>query len=95
MQVDEALVRHIARLARMKIEGVQVSSLEQELTAIFGWVEQLNDIDTANVEPMTGVAGLKMQPRPDVVTDGDYAETIVKNAPLTEDNFFVVPKVIE
>lgn len=95
MQVDEALVRHIARLARMKIEASHVSGLEKELTSIFGWVEQLKDIDTANVEPMTGVAGLRMHPRPDIVTDGDYAETVVKNAPLSEDNFFVVPKVIE
>ncbi len=95
MQVDEALVRHIARLARMKIEASQVSGLEKELTSIFGWVEQLKDIDTSNVEPMTGVSGLRMHPRPDIVTDGDYAETIVKNAPLSEDNFFVVPKVIE
>jgi aspartyl-tRNA(Asn)/glutamyl-tRNA(Gln) amidotransferase subunit C len=95
MQVDEALVRRVARLARMRLEDSQTAGLQQELTSILGWVEQLNDIDTSGVEPMTGVAGLKMQPREDAVTDGDYPEKVVRNAPLSEDNFFVVPKVIE
>lgn len=95
MQVDEALVRSIARLARIKIEKKQIPALQQELTAILGWVEQLNDIDTTGVEPMTGAAGMKLRQRKDDVTDGGYPEDVVRNAPLAEDNFFVVPKVIE
>jgi aspartyl-tRNA(Asn)/glutamyl-tRNA(Gln) amidotransferase subunit C len=95
MQVDEALVRHIARLARMKIEDEQVKPLERELTAILGWVEQLNGIDTSGVAPLSGAAAMKMALRADVVTDGGYPEDIVRNAPLSEDNFFVVPKVVE
>jgi len=95
MQVDEALVRSIARLARIRIEKKQVPALQQELTAILGWVEQLNDIDTTNVEPMTGAVGMTLRQRKDEVTDGGIPGDIVRNAPMSEDNFFVVPKVVE
>jgi aspartyl-tRNA(Asn)/glutamyl-tRNA(Gln) amidotransferase subunit C len=95
MQVDEALVRSIARLARIRIEKKQVPALQQELVSILGWVEQLNDIDTTNVEPMTGATGMKLRQRKDDVTDGGIPEDIVRNAPMSEDNFFVVPKVVE
>ena len=95
MQIDEKTVRHIARLARLKIDGEQAKALERELSSILVWVEQLDKIDTSGVAPMTGASDIKMRLRPDVVNDGGYPETIVKNAPLTEDNFFVVPKVVE
>jgi aspartyl/glutamyl-tRNA(Asn/Gln) amidotransferase subunit C (EC 6.3.5.-) len=95
MQVDEALVRSIARLARIRIEKKQVPALQQELVSILGWVEQLNDIDTTNVEPMTGATCMKLRQRKDDVTDGGIPEDIVRNAPMSEDNFFVVPKVVE
>ncbi len=95
MNIDEATVRHIGRLARIKIDDAQVASLKSELTAILGWVEQLNEIDTTDVEPMTSVEAMKMRLRADTVTDGDIAADIVKNAPFAEDNFFVVPKVVE
>ncbi|MDX2265756.1 MAG: Asp-tRNA(Asn)/Glu-tRNA(Gln) amidotransferase subunit GatC [Hyphomicrobiales bacterium] len=95
MQIDDALVRSIARLARLKVEEEQVGAVGRELTSIIGWVEQLQSIDTENVPPLTGMASQRMALRPDEVNDGDCAAVIVKNAPLAEDDFFVVPKVLE
>jgi aspartyl-tRNA(Asn)/glutamyl-tRNA(Gln) amidotransferase subunit C len=95
MKVDEATVRHVARLARIKVSGQEAKSLERELTAILDWVDQLNEVDTSQVEPMTRVEGMALPKRADVVTDGGIAGDIVKNAPLTEDHFFLVPKVVE
>ncbi|CAA2138506.1 Asp-tRNA(Asn)/Glu-tRNA(Gln) amidotransferase subunit GatC [Hyphomicrobium sp. ghe19] len=95
MQVDEATVRRIARLARIKISDTEAKGLEKELSGILDWVAQLDEVDTSNVEPMTRVVAQKLKMRDDVVTDGEIAEQIVANAPLAEDNFFVVPKVVE
>jgi aspartyl-tRNA(Asn)/glutamyl-tRNA(Gln) amidotransferase subunit C len=95
MKVDEATVRHVARLARIKVTPQEAKSLERELTAILDWVEQLSEVDTSDVEPMTRVEGVPLPQRADTVTDGGIAEKIVANAPLTEDHFFVVPKVVE
>lgn len=95
MQVDEATVRHVARLARIKINGEEAASLQRELTAILTWVEQLGEVDTAAVEPMTGVGDMTLPQREDEVTAGDMADAIVQNAPLTEEHFFLVPKVVE
>lgn len=95
MKVDEATVRHVARLARIKVTPEQAKALEGELSAILDWVEQLGEVDTANVEPMTRVEAMALPKREDKVTDGGIPEQIVKNAPLTEDNFFLVPKVVE
>lgn len=95
MHVDEATVRRIARLARIKIADSEVKGLEAELTGILTWVEQLNEVDVSGVEPMTRVVDVKLKQRTDVVTDGGIAEAIVQNAPQTEDHFFVVPKVVE
>jgi aspartyl-tRNA(Asn)/glutamyl-tRNA(Gln) amidotransferase subunit C len=95
MKVDEATVRHVARLARIKVTPQEAKSLERELTAILDWVEQLGEVDTSDVEPMTRVEGVPLPQRADKVTDGGIAEQIVANAPLTEDHFFVVPKVVE
>jgi aspartyl-tRNA(Asn)/glutamyl-tRNA(Gln) amidotransferase subunit C len=95
MKVDEATVRHVARLARIKIGAEEARSLERELTAILDWVEQLGEVDTSAVEPMTRVEGVKLPMRRDEVTEGGIPELIVRNAPLTEDHFFLVPKVVE
>ena len=95
MKVDEATVRHVARLARIKVNDAEAQSLQKELTSILNWVEQLDEVDTANVEPMTRVDGVRLPWRKDEVTDGGIAEDVVKNAPLTEDHFFLVPKVVE
>lgn len=95
MQVDEATVRRIARLARIKITDTEAKSLEGELSGILEWVKQLDEVDTASVEPMTRVVPIELKQREDKVTDGEIADQVTANAPVTEDNFFVVPKVVE
>lgn len=95
MQVDEATVRRIARLARIKITDEEAKGLEAELSGILDWVEQLGQVDTEGVEPMTRVVPISLKKRADVITDGEKAGEIVANAPLSEDDYFVVPKVVE
>jgi aspartyl-tRNA(Asn)/glutamyl-tRNA(Gln) amidotransferase subunit C len=95
MSVDGATVKRIARLARIKVEDEDVPRLAGELNSILHWIEQLNEVDVSNVEPMTSVVAMKMKKRQDAVTDGHYPTDIVRNAPVSEDDFFVVPKVVE
>ncbi|MBX9683852.1 MAG: Asp-tRNA(Asn)/Glu-tRNA(Gln) amidotransferase subunit GatC [Hyphomicrobium sp.] len=95
MHVDEATVRRIARLARIKISDAEAKSLEAELSNILDWVAQLDEVDTSAVEPMTRVVAQAMKMRDDVVADGEIADLVTANAPSSEDNFFVVPKVVE
>ena len=95
MQVDEATVRRIARLARIKITDAEAKGLVKELSGILNWVEQLDEVDTSAVEPMTRVVPIDLKKRADVVNDGDIADDIVRNAPMVEDHYFVVPKVVE
>jgi aspartyl-tRNA(Asn)/glutamyl-tRNA(Gln) amidotransferase subunit C len=95
MQVDEATVKRIARLARIKITDAEAKGLVNELSGILNWVEQLDEVDTAAVEPMTRVVPIELKKRADVVDDGGIADAIVKNAPMVEDHYFVVPKVVE
>jgi len=95
MHVDETTVRRIARLARIKITDDEAKGLEKELSGILDWVEQLGQVDTDAVEPMTRVVAQDLKMRDDVVTDGGKADDIVANAPASEDHFFVVPKVVE
>ena len=95
MQVDEATVRRIARLARIKVTEEEAKALEKELSGILDWVKQLDEVDTANVEPMTRVIPMTLKQRADVVTDGGIADDILANAPAHDDHFFVVPKVVE
>ena len=95
MSVDAATVKRIGRLARIRIEEGEVEKYQDELNAILGFVEQLSEVDVDGVEPMTSVTPMKLRLREDKVTDGGYPEKIVANSPLSEDNFFMVPKVIE
>jgi aspartyl-tRNA(Asn)/glutamyl-tRNA(Gln) amidotransferase subunit C len=88
-------VRHIARLARIRVTDAEAKTLEGELTGILQWVEQLGEVDTGGVEPMTSVVAMEMKKRSDEVTDGGYPQDIVKNAPEHSGSFFVVPKVVE
>jgi len=95
MSVDQATVRRIAHLARIKVEDEEVPHLQNELNAILAFVEDLTKVDVTNVEPMTSVIPMPMKKRHDVVNDGSMPDAIVKNAPVSEDNFFMVPKVVE
>ena len=95
MKIDDATVRNIARLARIKVDDAQAKKLEDELNGILQWVEQLNEVDTEGVDPMTCVTDMHAKMRKDVVTDGGYPQDVVKNAPEHTDQFFVVPKVVE
>ena len=95
MSVDAKTVKRIGSLARIRIEENEVAGYQEELNAILGFIEQLDEVDVSGVEPMTSVMPMTLRLRDDVITDGDYPEQIVANAPLSEDNFFMVPKVIE
>ena len=95
MSVDADTVRRIAHLARIAVAEDEVEHLRDELNAMLAFVEQLREVNVHGVEPMTSVTPMKMKKRADVVTDGGIAEDIVKNAPLTEDDYFLVPKVVE
>ena len=95
MQVDEAMVRRIARLARIRITDAEANALQAELSGILDWVRQLDEVDTSAVEPMTRVVPIELKKRRDEVTDGEIADAIVRNAPVADDDFFVVPKVVE
>jgi aspartyl-tRNA(Asn)/glutamyl-tRNA(Gln) amidotransferase subunit C len=95
MSVDAATVRRIAHLARIAVTEQDVPHLQGELNAILAFVEQLDEVDVAGIEPMTSVTPMVMKKREDRVTDGEIAERIVANAPASEDNYFLVPKVVE
>ncbi|MBN9243360.1 MAG: Asp-tRNA(Asn)/Glu-tRNA(Gln) amidotransferase subunit GatC [Mesorhizobium sp.] len=95
MSVDVQTVKRVARLARIAVSEDDAQRMTGELNAILGFVEQLNEVDVSGVEPMTSVTPMAMKKREDVVTDGDKAADIIANAPATEEDFFLVPKVVE
>ena len=95
MSVDADTVRRIAHLARIAVADGEVENLRAELNAMLAFVEQLQEVNVAGVEPMTSVTPMAMKKRHDVVTAGGIADDIVKNAPASEAHFFLVPKVVE
>jgi aspartyl-tRNA(Asn)/glutamyl-tRNA(Gln) amidotransferase subunit C len=95
MAVDEALVRRVAKLARIAVTEDEVPHLAGELNAILNFVEELSEVDVDGVEPMTSVTPMKIPMREDKVTAGGEPERVLANAPVREGNFFVVPKVVE
>ena len=95
MSVSNEQVRHIARLARIAMSEEALERLGPELNAIIGWVEQLGEVNTDGVEPLTAVIDQKLRLREDAVTDGDIRDQVLANAPEPQHGFFGVPKVIE
>ncbi len=95
MSVDTQTVRHIAKLARISVGDSEVEALAPELSNILGWIEQLQEVNVAGVEPMTAVIPNQLRLRDDVVSDGDMRDAVLRNAPAAEHGFFAVPKVIE
>ncbi|RMD62973.1 MAG: Asp-tRNA(Asn)/Glu-tRNA(Gln) amidotransferase subunit GatC [Alphaproteobacteria bacterium] len=95
MAVDRTTVAHIAKLARIRIDAEQQDALTADLNNILSWIEQLSELDTEGVAPMTSVVEMRLPQRPDAVTDGNCRDKILRNAPETMHGFFVVPKVVE
>lgn len=95
MSLDEATVARIARLARIDVPAAERAALAGELSHILGWIEQLNEIDTTEVPPMTSVVAMKLALREDRVTDGGRPEDVLRNAPARQGDYFVVPRVVE
>ncbi|WP_416796248.1 Asp-tRNA(Asn)/Glu-tRNA(Gln) amidotransferase subunit GatC [Ciceribacter azotifigens] len=95
MSVDLATVKRVAHLARIALNDEDAERMMGELNGILGFVEQLSEVDVTGVEPMTSVTPMAMKKRKDEVTDGGKADDIVANAPETDRNFFLVPKVVE
>jgi aspartyl-tRNA(Asn)/glutamyl-tRNA(Gln) amidotransferase subunit C len=95
MAVDTDTVRRVAHLARLAVAEDEVEDLRRELNAMLAFVEQLADVDVAGIEPMTSVTPMTMKMRKDEVNDGNIAPDVLANAPVREDHFFVVPKVVE
>jgi aspartyl-tRNA(Asn)/glutamyl-tRNA(Gln) amidotransferase subunit C len=95
MSVDLNAVRRIAHLARIGVSEAETPQLQVEINAILAFVHALDEVDVEGVEPMTSVLPMRLPMRDDVVTDRDLAQEVLANAPLSEDGFFLVPKVVE
>jgi aspartyl-tRNA(Asn)/glutamyl-tRNA(Gln) amidotransferase subunit C len=95
MSVDLATVKRVAKLSRIAVSEEDAVRMVGELNGILGFVEQLNEVDVTGAEPMTSVVPVAMKKRADTITDGAKATDIVANAPATDENFFLVPKVVE
>ena len=95
MSLDKSTLERVAFLARIKIDDSEIKKMTTELNNIMKWIEELNEVDVENVNPMTGVSNEYLRERDDVVNDGGYSDKIVSNAPEKIDDSFIVPKVIE
>jgi aspartyl-tRNA(Asn)/glutamyl-tRNA(Gln) amidotransferase subunit C len=95
MSVSEKEVRHVAKLARLALGDDEIARIVPELNNILGWIEQLGEVDTDGVEPLTAVIANELRLRDDVVNDGDCRDDVLANAPDAQHGFFAVPKVIE
>jgi aspartyl-tRNA(Asn)/glutamyl-tRNA(Gln) amidotransferase subunit C len=95
MSVDAKTVRHVAHLARIKIDDARAEQMAGELSNILDWVEQLAEVDTTGVEPLSAVIPNKLRWREDVVDDGGIRDQVLANAPRADHGFFTVPKVID
>jgi aspartyl-tRNA(Asn)/glutamyl-tRNA(Gln) amidotransferase subunit C len=95
MTIDVATVRKVAKLAHIRFADDQLPALAAELDGIMRWIDQLDEVDTAGVEPMTSVVAQRLPMRDDVVTEGGDPAVVLANAPASRDGFFVVPKVVE
>ena len=95
MAIDLKTVKHISKLARISVNDEKAKKLEKDLNSIFKWIEQLNELNTDKVEPLSSILNEPLRTRKDVINDGKIREKILENSPQKNDEFFVVPKVIE
>ena len=95
MSIDKDTVKHISKLARISLDENKVESLSKDLTSIMKFIEKLNKLNTDKIEPLTSIINAALKSRKDEVKDGKIRDQILKNSPEKNDEFFVVPKVIE
>lgn len=95
MSVTKDDVKKVARLSRIAVDEGRLEDLAGELNGILNWIEQLNEVDISDVEPMTSVVETSLPMRVDAVTDGDKVRDVLANAPKSEDGFFIVPRSVE
>ena len=95
MSLDKEKIKHVAKLARISVNDAKVDSLTKDLNSIFKFIEQLNELDTNKVEPLTSILNQSLRSRKDEINDGKIKEKVLKNSPKDSDEFFVVPKVVE
>ncbi|WP_332065540.1 Asp-tRNA(Asn)/Glu-tRNA(Gln) amidotransferase subunit GatC [Bartonella sp. CB189] len=95
MSVDKETVKRVAHLARIAVHDDEVERMTKEFNVVLDFVRQLNEVDVSGVEPLTSVTSMALRMREDVITDGNKAEDIVGNAPVSEENFFLVSKIVE
>ena len=95
MSIDKDKIKHVSKLARILVEEKKIEGLTKDLTSIFKFIEQLNELKTENVEPLSSILDKPLRSRKDVVDDGKIRDKILENSPKKNEEFFVVPKVIE
>ena len=95
MSIDLKTVKHISKLSRISIDDKKAKKLEKDLNSIFKWIEQLNELKTENVKPLTSIAETTLQLRKDEIKTHNIREQVLKNSPDKNKDFFVVPKVVE
>ena len=95
MSLDKEKIKHVAKLARISFNDAKVDSLTKDLNSIFKFIEQLNELDTNKVEPLTSILNQSLRSRKDKINDGKIREKVLKNSPKDSEEFFVVPKVVE
>ena len=95
MSIDKDTVKHISKLARISLNDKKIDSLSKDLSSIIKFIERLNKLNTDNVKPLTSIIDASLKSRKDEIRDGKIRDQILKNSPENNDEFFVVPKVVE
>ena len=95
MSIDKNQVKKVAKLSRISLEESKLESLSKDLASILNFVEQLNKLNTNEINPLTSVVHKTLEFRNDVINDGKIKNEILKNSPSKNEDFFIVPKVIE
>ena len=95
MSIDKNQVKKVAKLSRISLDDDKLESLSKDLASILNFVEQLNELDTKKIEPLTSIVDKTLETRIDKINDGKIKDQILKNSPDKNEEFFTVPKVVE
>ena len=95
MSIDKDKIKNVSKLAMISVDEKKIDSLTKDLNSIFKFIEKLNELNTDNVEPLSSILNEPLRSRKDEINDGKIREKILKNSPQKNEEFFVVPKVIE